>query len=796
MINLIKSCKSLIVATVVLVIFLLSSTSGGFSAGKSDSAGGYYQRLADGFLEGHLYSASAIPQGLSELENPSDPIQSAPYRTYGYHDSIFYENHIYYYWGPGAVLLVVLPMQFIGVHLTETDIGRMSLLSLPITTCFFLYGLIKRKILHPSRAVTSLLILGLPFSATLLATRIAIWESGVLFMSAAAYIVLCGLVLQRIDKSVPGSRSLRIGLPLFLLAATLTRPEAVLLIGIPLMELWELRKERTEFTRALKHYLPLYIAGLSGITLLLIYNFLRFGSPLDFGIEHLMGGIDHSILKFSSLSYILPNLFYYLLRPFTINAHYPFIGFESFSWPFGVSGTYLTSEVVAGLIFTTPAVFLIVSRFKQRSNQVLNRLTNQILFLSGGLLVFLSYAIFGATQRYRLLFDLLILTAVVLVWSQTKISFKTKCFEIFIVTITVLVALLGLVHAYYPERVPNNTIVKTLKGVTSAFDKTERGTSFSDESIRTTCAATSESRGKNLDIRGNESADLLQIHVFLSEKGWAHTAPLMIQGLPGAADVIGLQWDGNRAQILHDHWRTAPTWGPLVQLEPNRYHEFSTIYNDSYSTVTFFIDGIQIFQNYSLMKPTGPTAFGTNLLGAGTVSIQMPTSWFSLPITNGGKCGATNQKVILSCPSLSSQKALPSGEYLLIQLRIATSKVSDNFQQFTPLLTSGNVGDGDAIGIKMDSDSIWILHDHWGVAPSVSRTKFSSSSESTADIDLVISRNSLQVLINNVPVLKSDVGFAYLAPNINFGSNRINSSLISNEDSRFVIDKKITQCVK
>jgi hypothetical protein len=796
MINLIKSCKSLIVATVVLVVFLLCSTSGGFSAGKADPAGGYYQRLADGFMDGHLYSGSVIPQGLSELENPSDPIQSAPYRTYGYHDSIFYKNHVYYYWGPGAVVMVVIPMRFVGVHLTETDIGRMALLSLPITTCFFLLGLIKRKILHPSRAVTSLLILGLPFSATLLATRIAIWESGVLFMTATAYVVLCGLILQRIDNTYPSSRSFRVFLPLFLLAAILTRPEAVILIALPLMELWGLRRDRPKLTSALRNYLPIYLAGFFGIALLLIYNFLRFGSPLDFGIQHLMGGIDHSILKFSSLSYVLPNLFYYLFRPFTINANYPFISFDSFNWPFDVSGTYLTSEVVAGLIFTTPACLLLVSLLKQRCNRALGQLAIQILFLAGALLIFLSYAIFGATQRYRLLFDLLILTATVLIWSQVKYSVRSKIFEKFIVTTTVCVALLGLVHAYYPERVPNNAVVKTLKGLTSAIDRTEHRANFSNESIRTTCAATADSRGNSMEIRGNESSDLLQVHVFLSDDGWAYTAPLMIQGLPGSADVIGLQWDGSRARILHDHWHTQPVWSPLVQLEPNRYYEFSTVYDDSYNKVTFFINGIQILESYSAMRPIGPTAFGTNLLGAGTVTSQLPTSWFSLPASEGSQCGSSNQKAISSCRSLSTQRVFSSKEFLLINLEVATSRVPSNLDQFSPLLSSGIPGDGDALGIKIDSDSVWLIHDHWGIAPSVSRAKSTNSADNTIAIDILVSRNSLQVSIDNALVLKSDVGFAYLTPDINFGSNRINSSLISNENANFIINEKITQCVK
>jgi hypothetical protein len=796
MFNLIKSCKSLLVATVIVVFFLLSSTSGGFSAGNADPAGGYYQRLADGFLDGHLYSQSVIPEGLSELENPSDPIQSAPYRTYGYHDSIYFENHIYYYWGPGAVLLVVVPMRFVGVHLTETDIGRMALLSMPITTCFFLYSLIKRKILHPSRAVTSLLILGLPFSATLLVTRIAIWESGVLFMSATAYVVLCGLALQTIDGTYRSSKIIRLGLAFFLLAAVLTRPEAALIIALPLMDLWGLRQDRERFVSALKCNLPLYIAGVSGIALLFIYNFLRFGNLLDFGIDHLMGGIDHSILKFSSFSYILPNLFYYILRPFTINAHYPFINFDSFTWPYGVSGTYLTSEVVAGLIFTTPACFLLLPRIKQRSRGVLDRLSIRFLFVAGALLVFLSYAIFGATQRYRLLFDLLVLLAAVLVWSQVKISVKARLFEILIVTMTILVSLLGLLHAYIPGWVPNNAIVKTLKGLSAAVDKTEQRPIFNSESIRTTCAAVSESDGKNLKIMGNQSSDLLQVYVFLSDAGWAHTAPLLVQGLPGSADVIGLQWDGQRARILHDHWRTEPSWSPLIQLESNRYHEFSIIYNGAGSQLAFFIDGIQVLQSDSLMKPLGPTAFGTNRVGAGTVTNQLPSSWFSLPFTDGSQCGEASPKSPVSCPSILSQKGIPSAEYLLIHLRIDLMKAPTTLEQFAPLLSSGIPGNGDALGIKVDSDTIWIIHDHWGIAPSVSRTKFLRQANGTIDLDILATKNSVQVSISNDIVLKSDIGFANPNTDVAFGLNKIKSSLVSNEVADFIVSRNITQCVK
>ena len=175
---------------------------------------------------------------------------------------------------------------------------------------------------------------------------------------------------------------------------------------------------------------------------------------------------------------------------------------------------------------------------------------------------------------------------------------------------------------------------------------------------------------------------------------------------------------------------------------------------------------------------------------------QLPSSWFSLPFTDGSQCGEASPKSPVSCPSILSQKGIPSAEYLLIHLRIDLMKAPTTLEQFAPLLSSGIPGNGDALGIKVDSDTIWIIHDHWGIAPSVSRTKFLRQANGTIDLDILATKNSVQVSISNDIVLKSDIGFANPNTDVAFGLNKIKSSLVSNEVADFIVSRNITQCVK
>lgn len=82
-----------------------------------------------------------------------------------------------------------------------------------------------------------------------------------------------------------------------------------------------------------------------------IYNFARFGNPLETGMKYQLS-IPQDQDGFYSTSYVLSNLLIYLFYPLTTSGAFPFIVST-----LPLSGRF--DEIVAGLVPSTPAVWLL-----------------------------------------------------------------------------------------------------------------------------------------------------------------------------------------------------------------------------------------------------------------------------------------------------------------------------------------------------------------------------------------------------------------------------------------------------
>ncbi len=89
------------------------------------------------------------------------------------------------------------------------------------------------------------------------------------------------------------------------------------------------------------------------------YNQARFGSPTDFGLSRVLSpSSNQSKITFASLSYTVPNAYYYLVRPFSLAPVFPFLSFDAFQWPFQHSAEYANNEPVLGILTTSPLLVL------------------------------------------------------------------------------------------------------------------------------------------------------------------------------------------------------------------------------------------------------------------------------------------------------------------------------------------------------------------------------------------------------------------------------------------------------
>ena len=443
--------------------------AGTFSPSDLDPQGGYYQRLANALLSGDLYLADQPPGWLVNALNPYDPAVSAPVRGYGLHDSILFEGRYYYYWGPGTVAAIVVPLGAIGIHLTETTVGLIALVALAWCGVDLAALLQRRFRFSTSFACLLAAVLALPFAAAILTQRIGIWEGNTL--AAAALGALAVQLFLRVGLGFARHPRINIvaGSALGLLATT-TRSEMVVVLLIP-VAMWLIMRRR--HSRAPSAFLIAPgVAACAAVVILGSYNALRFGSFTDFGTSHVLGGYDHSRLLFSSLSYVPPNAYYYLLQPLVLSAVFPFLTFNQFPWPWDVPGTYITSEPVAGLVWTSPWLLVAViasigtfmcrarwrrprqRRMRQENAEVPTTALGASLVVLGLLQIsVVSGAIFGATERYALAPTVLI-TYGAAVWMAPRLTGRSRSTRLALgagLGATLILAITAFVSGYFPK---------------------------------------------------------------------------------------------------------------------------------------------------------------------------------------------------------------------------------------------------------------------------------------------------------------------------------------------------------
>lgn len=328
----------------------------------------YYDQLANAFLKGQTWLETPVNALLLKLPNPYDPAARGNLRFLW--DASLYEGKYYLYWGPlPAVVIMVIklihPMAigdnlvvFAGVALTTVfQTLLLALLweryfqRLPVWTLFM--GVLTAGLVVPFNwmnnrpeiyeaaiiSAQAFLMGGIYFAALavrpdavstrLLAAASVMWACAVasrtivvfevIFASVMVFIFILGLPGPWMGKSRP-----------------------VIALGLPLM---------------------LCALGLG------IYNFARFGSPLDFGVDYQLALFDQKKHKqdFFSVRYILPNIENYVLTPPERVSAFPYLRAKAGDEIelHGETPDFYYKEQATGIVYTFPfAAFALVPVFR------------------------------------------------------------------------------------------------------------------------------------------------------------------------------------------------------------------------------------------------------------------------------------------------------------------------------------------------------------------------------------------------------------------------------------------------
>lgn len=288
--------------------------------GGQESGNQITQELVDAFESGQVTLQETPGEDLLALENPYDWSQRSEADVYAKWDHLLFNGKYYSYYGIAPVLLLFLPFHLLTGLYFSTPLAVLLFGGIGIVFLSLLF--IKICDLWCARVPTVLLFCsyllllsssGIYYCFAYLNFYEIAQSSGFMFTAAGFYFLLCSNVVfvpaqQALSLPTPAKEKVDRPIRLVLVAlsgcclslAVLCRPTLALYCVIALIFLWfGLTRKLREVRRAkgemkLRKYLPglvpyllcalLPFALIGGVQM--IYNYIRFGSFTDFGIQY------------------------------------------------------------------------------------------------------------------------------------------------------------------------------------------------------------------------------------------------------------------------------------------------------------------------------------------------------------------------------------------------------------------------------------------------------------------------------------------------------------------------------
>jgi hypothetical protein len=410
----------LVVAAAVYVWTASTSVPLSLHERSSDLYADRYNLLAGAFVHLHL-SIGRAPAAIANLANPYNPNESGPH-LYGFNDAtsvnddVLYRGYLYLLWGPAPALVFLVPLRLLGFEPSAS-----------VTCAFFAviglgFALATLRVLVRrvgevalwmcvlagfSLALSSVI----PFLLRTPSVSEDVIAGGYCFTMAGIWLATLALVEQRASLLRLVLMSLSFGLA----AGSRAPLGLVALVLIPVfISLRPTRGDRVLLTALL--------APIGGcFLLLLLYNQARFGAPLQFGTSYQLAGYDPLLVHFGSLSRLLAGMWFYTLAPLRPTVLFPFLRLTPpVSYPAALPEGFF-SELTGGLLPTTPIVCFLAALpwiWRRRPAALGSLLTPLVMLACAGIasLIFVSYELFGSTERYEVDSATLLLLGSIAAW--------------------------------------------------------------------------------------------------------------------------------------------------------------------------------------------------------------------------------------------------------------------------------------------------------------------------------------------------------------------------------------------
>ncbi len=363
--------------------------------------GGYYNYLGRAFSQGHLYVPIQPSPELLASPNPWDPAVDDSYKM---HDMALFNGRYYLYHGPGPALLLFTPWRLITGHdLPENFALLLLCFGGFLFSCAALVRLLTIAEAAPSlwQLAVMLLALGICQCIPYLLNRVWVYEvaigGGYFFVSGALYFLVRSIESRRIQYWLAAS-GLMFGL------AIACRPTQGLAAAAAFAGLVVCLKRSKIFDGISVARGVIAFLGPLGLLCAAVgaYNYVRFGSPLEFGIRYLLAGANQNRLHLSFQN-LLPGLYFLLFSPPDFSPVFPWVQ-QVFRYPFNAAdypfppGYFV--EPTVGALYTAPFVTALLIPSARDAASCVRILLGTMVAACAAILLFLSATGF-TTHRYE-----------------------------------------------------------------------------------------------------------------------------------------------------------------------------------------------------------------------------------------------------------------------------------------------------------------------------------------------------------------------------------------------------------
>ncbi len=312
-------------AVLVLALFawITATSVGEWGRAAADYA---YNLQVEGFQAGRLSLPKAVPAGLAQLPDPYNPDANLVYRMapYSLHDLSYYQGRLWLYFGVTPALVLFWPwVALTGHFLTHKYAAALFCSAGFLAAAAWVRALWRRYFPEVGAVVAAagILALGLAAGAPILLQRADVCEVPISCASALVLLALGALWLAAHRPAERGrwlaGASLAYGL------AVGARPSvlfgaAILLVPLALERRGSGPRRLARLAAAALG--PIALCGLG----LMLYNYRRFGSPLEFGEHYQLASDRQDTARHFSLRYLWFNFRVYFLAPVRWSGAFPF----------------------------------------------------------------------------------------------------------------------------------------------------------------------------------------------------------------------------------------------------------------------------------------------------------------------------------------------------------------------------------------------------------------------------------------------------------------------------------------